>query len=331
MSNKKRVFSGVQPSGTLHIGNYLGAIKRFVELQKDHEVILCIVDEHAITVPQEPEALRKNTLEVAYTYLAAGIEPEKTIIFVQSHVPTHAELGWILSTMTPMGELERMTQFKEKRQKQKTVYAGLFNYPTLMAADILLYQTDIVPVGEDQKQHVEFARMIAEKFNNRFSKIFTIPQALIDNDTKRIMGLDDPLKKMSKSASSPNSYISLLDSPDEIRRKFKIAVTDSQTGIDLDAANSPAIANLLNIYSAFSGLPTKDVIKKYSNKGYAEFKNDLADVVVEKLEPFQTKYKKLEKDKKAVIKILKDGVKKAAAIANQTLAEVKEKIGFLQP
>lgn len=327
------IFSGIQPSGDLHIGNYLGAIKQFVELQKNNEAIFCIVDHHAITVPQDPKTLFKRTLEIATLYLAVGIDPKKSIIFIQSHVPAHTELGWILNTLTPLGELERMTQYKEKRQttgdKQYGVLAGLLNYPTLMAADILLYQTNIVPVGEDQKQHIEFTRMIAEKFNNRFGKTFTIPQVFIDNDTKRIMGLDDPTKKMSKSAESPNNYILILEEAEAIRRKIKIAVTDSQTGISLDDTRGPAISNLLNIYSAFSELPTKDVIKKYSGKGYAEFKNDLAEVIIDGLAPIQKRFKEFAKNKSQVLKILKDGASKAEPLAKDTLDVVKQKIGFV--
>lgn len=327
-----RIFSGIQPSGNLHIGNYLGAIKQFVELQKNNEAIFCVVDEHAITVPQDPEKLREKTLEVAMIYLAAGIDPKKSIVFVQSHVPAHTELGWILNTLTPLGELERMTQFKQKTENKKLktgVLAGLLNYPTLMAADILLYQTEAVPVGEDQIQHIEFTRMIAEKFNNRFGETFTLPKPLVDKNTKRIMALDDPSQKMSKSAISEHSYISLLDNPETIKHKIKIAVTDSQTEIGFDPAGRPAISNLLNIYSAFSNEPTDKITKKYSGKGYAEFKKDLAEVIIEGLSHLQHKFNELSKDKDGVLDILHQGSKKAEKIASKTLSEVKEKMGFL--
>lgn len=327
------IFSGIQPSGKLHIGNYLGAIKQFVELQNSSEAIFCIVDHHAITVPQKPEELRKNILDVAKIYLASGINPEKSIIIIQSHVPAHVELGWILNTMTPLGELERMTQFKDKSKqqtvnsKQGTILAGLLNYPTLMAADILLYNTTHVPVGEDQKQHVEFTRMIAKKFNNHFGDTFVLPQSQVQKETSRIMGLDNPEKKMSKSAPSANNYIALLDSPDEIRRKIKIAVTDSGKEIKYDKKSKPALSNLMDIYSAFSGLSNDAIEKKYKNSGYAEFKNDVAELLIEKLAPIQKKYAEL-KDKN-VLAILRDGAKQANAIASKTLFAVKEKMGFV--
>ena len=255
---KQRIFSGVQPSGNLHIGNYLGAIKQFVELQKQNDAIFCIVDQHAITVPQDPQELREKTLEVAMLYLACGIDPKKSIVFVQSHVRAHTELGWMLTTLTPLGELERMTQFKEKKERTG-VLAGILNYPILMAADILLYQTDLVPVGEDQRQHVEFTRMIAEKFNNRFGHTFKLPKELINKNTARIMALDNPEKKMSKSAENRNNYISILEAPDEISRKIKIAVTDSGSEIKFDPREKPAISNLLTLYREFSGKSVKEI------------------------------------------------------------------------
>ncbi len=329
MKNQKRVFSGVQPSGALHIGNYLGAIKRFVELQDGHEVFYCIVDEHAITVPQDPLGLRADTLNVALTYLAAGVDPRRSTIFVQSHVPAHAELGWILNTFTPMGELERMTQYKEKRAKHRSVFAGLFNYPTLMAADILLYQTDIVPVGEDQLQHIELTRSLAERFNNRYGKTFTIPEGRVKKETARILSLDDPGNKMSKSDANDKSRINLLDTPALIREKLKAAVTDSGKEIAYAPGRKPAISNLLVIFSEFSARPIGDIEKTYRSKGYAEFKSDLAEAVVEGLAPFQNKLRELNKNKSSVLKILHDGSRKAATVAAKTLADVKSKIGFL--
>ncbi|MEK7560708.1 MAG: tryptophan--tRNA ligase [Patescibacteria group bacterium] len=327
---KKRVFSGVQPSGDLHIGNYLGAIRQFVALQDEYSCIFCVVDEHAITVPQEPEALRKKTLEIALIYLAAGIDPEKSIIFVQSHVPAHTELGWILNTMTPLGELERMTQFKDKATTQnKEIYAGLLNYPTLMAADILLYQTDRVPVGEDQLQHVELTRSIAKRFNNRFGETFVVPEALIQKDTARIMGLDDPTKKMSKSATSPANYVALLDPPDVIRKKIKSAVTDSGTGIRYDPEQKPGISNLLAIASGFSGAPIAQLEKEWSDAPYAKFKEAVAEIVITELKKFQESYNHLAQDQNAALDILQKGRDNATIIAGKTLSDVKEEMGFL--
>src|SRR3989344_6745673 len=238
------LLGGVQPSGTLHIGNYLGAIKQWVELQKSHKEFLMIVDLHAITVPQEPRELNKKTLELAALLIACGIDPKKTTLFIQSHVPAHVELGWILNTLTPIGELERMTQFKEKQEKSGLL-AGLLNYPVLQAADILLYQTDVVPVGEDQLQHLELTRTLVRKFNNKFGEVFKIPKSVLQKDAGRIMGLDNPKKKMSKSATSANNYIALLDAPEEIRRKIKIAVTDSGKEIKYDKKEKPALSNLI--------------------------------------------------------------------------------------
>lgn len=325
----KRVFSGIQPSGALHIGNYIGAIQQFVELQDAHEAFYCIVDEHAITVPQEPDELRSDTLAVTLTYLAAGVDPQKSVIFVQSHVPAHAELAWILNTFTPMGELERMTQFKEKRQKQKAVYAGLFNYPTLMAADILLYHTDLVPVGKDQLQHIELTRSLAERFNNRFGKTFTIPEPRLKKEAALIMSLTSPTKKMSKSDEDENSRINLADPLEVIRKKIKAAVTDSGTEITYDPEQKPAVSNLLVIFSEFSGKPIRELEAAYAGTSYEEFKRDLAEAVVAGLAPLQQKFADLCNDKEAVKKILRDGSARAAEIANKTLADVKQKIGFL--
>ena len=265
-------------------------------------------------------------------YLACGIDPSRSIIFIQSHNPNHTELSWILNTITPLGELERMTQFKEKKQtaeKRAGVMAGLLNYPTLMAADILLYQTNKVPVGEDQKQHIELTRSLAERFNNRFGQTFTIPESLTEKLGARIMGLDDPTKKMSKSAENPENYIALLDSTDEISRKIKIAVTDSGTEIKYDAKLKPAISNLLAIYSGFSGKSIPELEKKYSGKGYAEFKNDLAEAVINGLKPIQEKFQELEKNPDAVMKILKEGAVQAKTISSKILGEVKEKVGLI--
>lgn len=327
---KEVVFSGVQPSGNIHIGNYLGAIEQWVDLQSSgkYKSIFCIVDEHAITVPQKPEELRRKIKEVTMLYLAAGIDPQKSTVFIQSHVPEHAELAWLLNTITPFGDLQRMTQFKDKAGKQKSVTAGLFNYPVLMAADILLYQTDVVPVGEDQVQHVELTREIAKKFNRLYGDVFRVPNISLKKETKRIMGLDDPSKKMSKSAENPANYIALLDDPEIIRKKIKSAVTDSGTEIKYDPANKPALSNLLAIYSGFSKKPIKEIEKEYLGAGYAKFKKDLAEVIVENLEPLQKKYKELEKNPQKVEKILEAGAKDAKKIASQTLASAKNAMGL---
>jgi tryptophanyl-tRNA synthetase len=326
---KKRAFSGIQPSGDLHIGNYLGALKQWVRLQDDYDVIAGIVDEHAITVPQDPEDLRRRTLELAMIYIAAGLDPQKTTLMVQSWVSAHAELGWILGCFTPLGDLERMTQFKDKRVKQQSVLAGLFNYPVLMAADILLYHTEVVPVGEDQVQHIELARSIAKRFNSRYGETFTIPEVMLQKETARVMSLTDPTKKMSKSDADKNGYILLTDSPEIIRAKMKAAVTDSGKEIVYDLKEKPAITNLLVIFSEFSGEPIKALEKRYGYKGYAEFKSDAAEAVIAGLKPLQQKFAELNKDRDAVVAILKEDSQKATEIANETLRTVKEKVGFL--
>lgn len=325
------IFSGIQPSGDLHIGHYFGAIKNWTALQNEYRAIFCVVDEHAITVPQDPEKLRERTLDVAALYIACGINPEQSIIFIQSHNPDHTQLGWILNTMTPLGELERMTQFKDKSEKitKEGIPAGLLNYPTLMASDILLYQTDLVPVGEDQKQHVELTRTLARKFNARFGPTFKEPKELIQKSGARIMALDDPTKKMSKSSPNAASFIGLLDSPDEIRRKIKIAVTDSDAEIRYDPTKKNAIANLMTMYHLVSGLSIKEIEKKFSGKGYGDFKKELSDVLTEHLLPIKKKYYKLRRDSQYMTQILAKGAKDAKEISGKTLADVKQKIGFL--
>lgn len=324
---QKILLSGIRPSGVMHIGNYLGAIKQWAELQKRFRLFAMIADLHAITTPLNPKELYEKSLETAALYIACGINPKKSVIFVQSHVPAHLELAWILNTITPVGELERMTQFKEKRKEAGTL-AGLLNYPVLQAADILIYQTDVVPIGGDQLQHLEFTRTLARKFNRQFGKTFKEPKAVIQKEAARIMALDDPAKKMSKSVSSPDSYIALLDPPEEIRRKIKIAVTDSGREIRYDEKSKPAISNLMSIYGAFSGLTFPEIEKRYKRKGYAEFKADLAELLVKKLAPIQKKYAALSKNKKAVPKVLQDGAKKASEAAGKTLRQAKERVGF---
>jgi tryptophanyl-tRNA synthetase len=325
---KKRVFSGIQPSGDMHIGNYLGAILNWVRMQDDRDNIFCIVDEHAITVPQDPEDLRRRILELAKIYLAAGIDPEKSAVFVQSSRPEHAELGWILNNYTYFGELSRMTQFKDKsKNKGENVTVGLFDYPVLMAADILLYQTDEVPVGDDQKQHVEICRDIAERFNKRYGEeVLRIPEFTTNKAATRIMSLTDPTTKMAKSDPNPKSRIEMLDAPDVIRKKFASAVTDSDNEIKFDEKNKSGISNLLNILSACTEVSIKDLEKKYQGVSYGEFKKDVAEAVIELLSPFQEKYHALSDEK--VIEILKEGAERVAPKAKETLRKVKEVIGL---
>lgn len=324
-----RVFSGIQPTGQLHIGNYLGAIKQWIELQEKNECIFCIVDLHALTVPYEPKNLQDLILEKAIIYLASGINPEKSIIFVQSHVKEHAELAWLLNTITPLGDLGRMTQYKEKSKKFKqNVNAGLLNYPILMASDILLYQTDLVPVGEDQKQHVELTRTIARKFNQKFGELLKIPQAKLPKMGAKIMSLQDPLRKMSKT-DSPESRIGLFDEPEEIRTKIMRAVTDTGKTIKYDPKKKPGVSNLLMIYSLLSGKTIKELEKKFKGKGYAEFKKSLSDLLVNSLEPFRRKKKELLHREVYVKEILSQGAKRAQTIAQSTMQEIEKKMGLI--
>lgn len=324
----KRVFSGIQPSGNLQIGNYLGAIKNWVDSQSERENIFCIVDMHAITVPQDPALLKSKIRELAGIYFAAGIDPQKSSVFVQSEISAHAELGWILNCFTPTGWLNRMTQFKDKAGDQKeTASAGLYDYPVLMAADILLYHTNEVPVGEDQKQHVELTRDIAERFNGIYGETFTLPEPVIPQLAARVMSLDDPTKKMSKSNPNPNGAINLLDSPDEIRSKIMKATTDSESSVKFDQ-NRPGIYNLLMIYHSFSGKPVSEIEGFYEGKGYGDFKKDLAEVVIEGLRPLQEKYNEFQSDPSQLDNLLKEGADKIRPIAEKTLKEVKQKIGL---
>ena len=323
----KRVFSGVQPTGNIHLGNYLGALKQFVELQDDHECIYCIVDMHAITVPQDPKELREHILDVAALYLAVGVDPKKSIVFVQSDVPGHAELSWILTCNSYTGELSRMTQFKDKSKNKESAPTGLFSYPVLMAADILLYDTDIVPVGNDQKQHIELCRDIAIRINNKYKKTFVVPDGRFLKEGARIMALDDPTKKMSKSAENIHSRISLLDEPSKIKKSIMKATTDSDGVVRFDVENKPGISNLLNIYSVLSGMSIPELEAKYEGKGYGDFKKDLVEVVVEALAPIKERYEEIRHSDE-LIEILKDGAVRADAIAKQTMKRVKENFGL---
>lgn len=325
----KIVFSGVQPSGALTIGNYLGAIKNWVELQDEYDCYYCIVDLHAVTVPQIAKDLRKNSLEVLALYLACGIDPEKSTIFIQSHVPAHVELSWVLNTITYMGQLNRMTQYKEKsRKSEENLNAALFTYPVLMASDILLYQTDLVPVGEDQKQHLELARDLAGRFNNRYSDTFKVPEPFIKETGARIMSLQNPEAKMSKSDQDENGFILILDSEDAIRRKIKRAVTDS-LGVVAYNDEQLGLKNLLDLYSIFSNEEIPSIVARYEGEGYGKFKNDLAEVVVEGLSPIRERYEELIKDKDYLEKVYKAGAEKAEYQAMKTLRKVYKKVGFI--
>lgn len=319
--------SGAQPSGELHIGNYLGAIRQWVEYQKTHDTIILIADLHAITVPQKPELLRQQTLELAANYIAMGIDPEKSLLCVQSLIHEHAELMWILNTITAMGDLERMVAYKEKMAEGKEALAGLFAYPVLMAADILLYKPDVVPVGQDQRQHVELARELARRFNARFGDTFPLPEAIFPESGARVMSLQDPAKKMSKSGSAL-SYIAFADSPDDIRKKIKSAVTDSGTEIVFDADSKPALANLIAIYACFSDKSPGDVQQEFIGKGYKEFKEALAELIVKKLAPIQARRQELLNDRMELVGILRKGSERAQEIASETMREVYEKVGL---
>ena len=330
--DKKIVFSGIQPSGEPTIGNYIGAIRNWVDIQNEegYDCIYCVVDMHAITVPQVPKELRRNTLELLSILIAAGLDPEKTILFIQSHVPAHAELTWVLNKMTYMGQLNRMTQYKEKsrRFEDSSINSGLFTYPVLMAADILLYQADYVPVGEDQRQHLELSRDLAERFNNRYSETFKIPEPLIKEQGARIMSLQDPESKMSKSDSNEDAYILLLDNSDSIRRKIKRAVTDSE-GVVAYNDEQKGLKNLINIYSSFTNEDSDAIVARYEGKGYGVIKNDLAELVAEGLKPIQDRYKNLISNKDYLEKVYKAGAEKAQYQAQKTLRKVYKKIGFI--
>lgn len=325
-----RILSGIQPSGQLTLGNYIGAMKNFVKLQANHDCFFMVVDLHAITMPQEPDKLRENSEAVAALFIAAGLDPNQSSIFMQSHVKAHTELGWIMTTLAYMGELERMTQYKDKSEGKGSIPAGLFVYPTLMAADILLYQADMVPVGDDQKQHLEITRDLADRFNSRYGEYFTVPEAYIPEIGARIMSLDDASKKMSKSNPNPGSYIALLDPIDEVVKKIKRATTDSARDIKFDVVNKPEVSNLMSIYSHCSDLSIEEIERKYEGQGYGPFKQDLAEQVVSMLEPLQAKYKQI-RNSGEIHDILADGAKRASDIADATVTEVKKRMGFMLP
>ncbi|OYD07643.1 tryptophan--tRNA ligase [Paludifilum halophilum] len=324
----KRVFSGMQPTGVLHLGNYLGALKHFIPLQEEADCYFCVVNLHALTVPRDPEELQKKTVELAGLYLAAGLDPEKATLFVQSHNPDHAEAAWLLQCVARIGELKRMTQFKDKGKGSDSVSAGLFTYPALMAGDVLLYQTDLVPVGEDQKQHLELTRDLADRFNRTYGETFRIPEPQIGKTGARIMGLDQPERKMSKSAASEANYITVLEHPDSIVKKFKRAVTDSGNEIRFDPDQKPGVSNLLSILSVLTDKPISTLEEEYQGKGYGHLKLDTAEAVIEELKPIQDRYHKLVQSGE-VEKVLADGAERARAVTEATLAEMKKAMGLI--
>lgn len=327
--NKKIIFSGIQPSGNLTLGNYLGALKNWVKLQNEYDCFFCVVDLHAITVKQIPADLRKRTLEVLAIYIACGIDPDKNTLFIQSHVPAHSEASWLLTCNTYMGELSRMTQFKDKAKKHgDSIPAGLFAYPVLMAADILLYNTDLVPVGIDQKQHLELARDLGARFNNAYSPTFKIPEPYIPPVGAKVMSLQDPTKKMSKSDDNPNSYILIMDPPEVIRKKISRAVTDS-IGVVNYTDEQPGVKNLLDILISIKGYTKDEVVDLYKDKGYADLKKDVADSIIDELAPIQEKVNILLKDKKALEEIYKLGAEKANYAAIKNLRKMQKKIGLI--
>ncbi len=329
IENKKVIFSGVQPSGVLTIGNYLGAIKNWVSLADEYDCIYCAVDMHAITVRQDPADLRRRTRELLAIYIAAGIDPEKSTLFVQSHVAAHAELAWILSCYTQFGELSRMTQFKDKSVKHAdNINAGLFTYPVLMAADILLYQADLVPVGQDQKQHIELTRDIATRFNGIYGDVFKIPEGFIPPSGAKIMSLQDPTKKMSKSDTNVNSFVTLMDSKDDIIRKFKRAVTDSDTCVRF-AEGKDGINNLMNIYSCFTGKTHAEIEKEFDGRGYGDFKLAVGEAVADGLAPLQERFNKIIADKTYLDDVIKNGAQAATYRAQKTIRKVAKKVGFI--
>ncbi len=325
---KQILFSGIQPTGIITIGNYIGALKNWVELQNTYDCIYCVVDMHAITVAQDPARLRKNTLELLALYLACGIDPERCTLFIQSHVPAHAELCWALNTVTYTGELSRMTQFKDKCKKHAdNINMGLMDYPVLMAADILLYQAALVPVGADQKQHLELTRDLAIRFNNRYSPTFTVPEPYIPKSGARIMSLQDPSSKMSKSDENENGYIAMTDPTDVILRKFKRAVTDSEAVVRA-SADKPGVTNLMTIYSAFTGRSFADIEREFEGRGYGDFKEAVGQSVADVLSPIQAEQKRYLADKAYLDGILRAGAEKANYMAKKTLSKVYRKIGF---
>jgi tryptophanyl-tRNA synthetase len=326
-TDKKRVFSGIQPSGNLHIGNYLGAIKNWVAEQHKYHNVFCVVDLHALTVPQEPAELYRKTREVALLYLACGIDLEHCAIFVQSHIPAHSELTWLLNCITPLGWLERMTQYKDKSLKQESVGTGLLDYPVLMAADIILYDTHYVPVGEDQKQHLEITRDIVQRFNSLYGETFVMPEALIPKAGARVRGLDDPTAKMSKSSTVQGHALRLLDPPDVLRKSIMRATTDSENRIAFNE-NQPGVFNLLNIYQAITGQSEAEILAEFEGKGYGYLKKRLAEVVIPTLEPIQQRYYEMAEDPNYIEQVLEQGANRVRPLAEHRLQVAQEKLGL---
>ena len=330
IDNRPVSYSGVQPSGNLTIGNYLGAIKNFPIYSEQYKCFYCVVDQHAITVRQVPAELRRRTYETLALYIACGLDPEKNTLYVQSHVPAHTEMAWMLNCFTMFGELSRMTQFKDKSQKHAdNINAGLFTYPVLMAADILLYQTNVVPIGHDQKQHLELARDIVDRFNQLYPDTFTMPEPIIAKSGAKIMSLAEPTQKMSKSDENENAVVRILDAPDAIMRKFKRAVTDSDSEIRFDPENKPGVSNLLTIYSCFSGKTIEEAEREFDGKGYGDFKAAVGQVCCEKLIPVQEEYRRILADKAYLEEVMKKGADEASYYARKTLSKVRRKLGFV--
>ena len=330
IDNRPVSYSGVQPSGNLTIGNYLGAIKNFPIYSEQYKCFYCVVDQHAITVRQVPAELRRRTYETIALYIACGLDPEKNTLYVQSHVPAHTEMAWMLNCFTMFGELSRMTQFKDKSQKHAdNVNAGLFTYPVLMAADILLYQTNVVPIGADQKQHLELARNIVDRFNQLYPDTFTMPEPIIAKSGAKIMSLAEPTQKMSKSDENENAVVRILDTPDAIMRKFKRAVTDSDSSIIYDPENKPGVSNLLTIYSCFSGKSIEEAEREFDGKGYGDFKAAVGQVCCDKLIPVQEEYRRILADKAYLEEVMKKGADEASYYARKTLSKVRRKLGFV--
>ena len=327
-SRKPVLYSAVQPSGTLTIGNYIGALRNFKLLEQDYDCLFCMADLHALTVRQEPAALRRRTAELAALYIACGLDPKKNIIYAQSHVPMHAELAWILNCFTYMGELSRMTQFKDKSAKHAdNINAGLFTYPSLMAADILLYQSDMVPIGADQKQHLELARNLAERFNSVYGETFVVPDGYFPKVGARIMSLQEPTRKMSKS-DPEDTYIALLDEPNVIRKKLRRAQTDCDNSVAFDPENKPGISNLMSIFSAVTGKSMDEITAEYDGRGYGAFKDAVADAVIAELEPIQARYAKISADKAYLGEVMTKNAERANALAQRTLLKVRRKVGL---
>ena len=330
IDNRPVSYSGVQPSGNLTIGNYLGAIKNFPIYSEQYKCFYCVVDQHAITVRQVPAELRRRTYETLALYIACGLDPEKNTLYVQSHVPAHTEMAWMLNCFTMFGELSRMTQFKDKSQKHAdNVNAGLFTYPVLMAADILLYQTNVVPIGADQKQHLELARNIVDRFNQLYPDTFTMPEPIIQKSGAKIMSLAEPTQKMSKSDENENAVVRILDAPDAIMRKFKRAVTDSDSEIRFDPENKPGVSNLLTIYSCFSGKSIEEAEREFDGRGYGDFKTAVGQACCEKLIPVQEEYRRILADKAYLGEVMKKGADEASYYARKTLSKVRRKLGFV--